>query len=323
MAVPTITDVSPATGSAAGKNIIVVAGTNFRVPTIVYTIPMEDLVPTMEASIGGVSATVQVYSSTELRIEVPRYTGNFRSLTYPAVDIVVSNIDDDGVIIAGETATAAGAYTYERWRLGAQEKDPPLLVVAMALLDKLASEITLHTYLRTHIDFGEETVDTRAALAEIPSLNLSIDTPRDIEWSQWDNYDVEVSQLDGTIDIYRGMRTHMLVCNITALGGNVREAMQLIEAVEDFARDNPELTVDTDADVHGPGLTDSYAVEISRDASQITNVSRSSVVGYSMQLKVRGISVMSDTPIENVKTILSFIYAEQQYTDGTTLETTW
>ena len=45
-------------------------------------------------------------------------------VTFPAVDIVITNLDNDGVAIPGETVTAAGVFQYQQALLFAELGDP-------------------------------------------------------------------------------------------------------------------------------------------------------------------------------------------------------
>lgn len=323
MAVPTITDVSPATGPASGGNIVIVTGTNFRVPTIAYTIPMEDLIPTVSITVGGQAPEdFDVFSATSMAIRIPRYDADPRVYPYPAVDLVISNIDDSGVVIPGETVTEVDAYTYDRWVLGAPRKDPPMLTVMRELLRRMYLEITKYSSPTTHVDFGEDSSATIIAPASLPSVSFTVSMPRDIEWAQWDNGPEEVELNDGTIDQYEGMRTYMLVCDITAAGEGDREAHFIVQALQEFVIENPLMSIPADTDLY-TDETNEYAIEISRDPVQSKTVSQSSIVAFSMQIRVRGIAVFPDNPIENVKKIVEFIYADM-HMDGTTPdEWTW
>lgn len=119
MSVPTISAVSPTTGPTTGDFLVTLTGTNFRTPAITpgaATTPV-----TVSVLIGGIAATdIEVVSDTTLRCVVPALvakvpsSGNDAPLPRfsQAVSIVLTNLDDSGVPIAGETVTLASALTY-------------------------------------------------------------------------------------------------------------------------------------------------------------------------------------------------------------------
>jgi len=310
MAVPTITSVSPVTGPAAGKNVITIVGTNFKVPVSPWAIPTPDAVPTVRVTLGGrTSPQVDVLSATTLRFVAPRMRHpDTRTDAYAKSTIVLTNLDGDGNPIAGESVTRANAYTYARWDLGAPREDPPLYKIARELIWSLKTEVCRYTHLTTHMEYGEEGVATVVNLANLPSINLTISTPRDIEFSAWDNYPEEVDVSADTAWVFRGARTHMLEATLYMAGEGSREAMFLTAAVEEFVQLNPLLTVEADQTLY-PGEEDFYPLEISREPALVSSPNASSVVSYMMGLRVRGISVLPGEPAEISKKISDFVLA--------------
>ena len=311
MATPTISNVNPATGLSAGKHLVTITGTNFRVPTASYTNPTTPVTPTVRVVIGGRTAPqVDVLSSTELRVLMPRlWHISPATDAFSPRDVVVSNLDDDGDVIVGETVTASSAYTYERWTLGAPRRDPALYKIGRELIWSLKLEVERNTHRATHVEYAESgSTEVRIDLAKLPSINLSIDTPRDIEYSQWDNYPEEITRGDGTIARYWGARTHRLDIKAYLTGGGSREASFMTDAVLQFVQVNPLLTVPADEDLY-PDEEDEYFIEITRDPVHIGSPNDSSVVSYAVDLSVRGIAVLPDEPTEIVKPIQDFVLA--------------
>jgi hypothetical protein len=116
MTVPAITTITPANGPSGGGNLVEIVGTGFRE----YTSPSSGFpggaVPaTVKVLFGGeAAAAVYVQSATHLSVEAPPYTGDSNLEVFAAVDLIVSNLDDAGVVISGETFTQALAYSYAR-----------------------------------------------------------------------------------------------------------------------------------------------------------------------------------------------------------------
>lgn len=114
MAVPTITTCSPSTGLTRGRNIVLITGTNFRIPPDVVGYDPGDAQQTVKVTFGGVASTAaHSISATQALVQVPAWAGNCDS-DPGSVDVVISNLDNNGDVIAGETATLANGYTYER-----------------------------------------------------------------------------------------------------------------------------------------------------------------------------------------------------------------
>lgn len=325
MAVPTISSVSPTTGPAAGGNLITIAGTGFRLPTAAYANPVVAITPSVRVTVNGRAARqVNVLATTELQVLMPRYWHQGASLaadTYSPVSIVVTNLDAAGNPIAGETVTAVAAYTYARWDIGAPRRDPSLYRIAKELIYALKLEVDRYTHMTTYVEYGELGSATVIKGAELPSVNLVVNTPRDVEYSQNDNTPEEIEQLDGSFHRYEGASTHMLEITLYLTGTGTREALSLVAAVEEFVQVNPELLVDADQDLY-PGEEDSYPLEISRDPFVVSTPNDSAIVTYSMQLRVRGIAVLPGEPTEIAQPISSFILAIGDFTAASPGETT-
>ena len=146
MPVPTISSVTPNVGHTGGRNVIVLAGTNFRLPPAPpATGPTNGIVPkTVKVTLGGVDATdVRVFSATELDCRPGIHDPG-------AVSVVVQNLDDNGAPIAGESATLASGYTYQRPDLTAESD---LIRILRVLRRELARQVTPEVAITTHADF--------------------------------------------------------------------------------------------------------------------------------------------------------------------------
>jgi hypothetical protein len=305
MATPTITDISPVTGPAAGGQLITITGTNFKEPTLVYDIPTpDDITPTVAVTIGGIAArAARVISDTEVRVLTPRFWHQDpRVSAFSAVDVVLSNLDSAGDVIVGETVTETEGFTYKRWELGAPRRDPPITRITKELLWALAIEVESNTYRGTHVDFGEEGTAVTIDEAELPSVNVTMSFPPDPEFGARDNYPEEVDKGDGTYDLYEGGKTLMLVADMLVAGGTTGEAEMLCQSILDFAMVNPLLLCSADP-VLFPGETDEYPLEITGYPQQIGSPTNSGMVLFNMQLTVRGVMTLPDDPTLNAKPI--------------------
>jgi hypothetical protein len=178
--------------------------------------------------------------------------------------------------------------------------------MAQEFILALKLEVERNTYRTVHVDYGEEGSAVVIDLAKIPSINMTISTPIDVEYSAWDNYPEEVLQPDGqTYHNYAGGRTHMIVFDLTVTGEGTSEALALTAAIEEFIQVNPELRVLADQVLY-PGEEDDYPLEITQDAAPMNSPNDSSVVSFAMQVRLRGVSVLPNEPTTITKKILTF-----------------
>lgn len=305
MAVPTITSVSPSTGPASGYREVEIVGTGFAVPSFTPAVPGESRIPTVAVAFNGVSALrVWAASSTLLRVVIPPYTGSPIAASHTAVSVMVTNLDTDGVAVPGETVTRASAFTYERWEFLPPIDDCPQLVVLSTFLSRLMREVLTSAGMATHVDFSDEDSGGEyIAIASVPYVGIRVDFPRDVEYSQWDQGFEEVTRGDGDIDLYRGLRTAMMVVSFTVAGGGIREAMNLCGALEDMVILNPYVDVPA-GDLYS-GETNRHPIDITSGPRQVKGANKDGIMIFSMGMRVRGIRSMVGVPVERIKTVAS------------------
>ena len=299
-----------------------ITGTGFAVPVTPYAIPMVDSVPTVSVTIGGRAVrAIRVISATEVQVLTPRFRGDWHGTAGPlaaftASDVVLSNLDANGVVVPGEVVTEAGGFTYQRWDIGKTAgkdiQDPVLLRVFQALHADLIRDICTNVAVSTHTDYSEGSTLETVPLADLPYIGLSVDAPRDREYGELDSgFDyVERGGGDGW-DEYGSGKTHMLVVGLTLAGEGFREASYLAERIEDFVEANPTLEVDADPVLYA-GETDNFDVEISGAPQKVrsTGDGRSNHTIFTMEITVRGIRVLSEVAMRQVYEIADFVYAE-------------
>jgi hypothetical protein len=166
MAAPTITSLEPASGPTGGLTLVEVTGSGFRMPPAPPASgPTSPPRPTVEVLVGGRrAADVRVRAPDRLSFLSPAHDAG-------TADVVVRNLDDDGVPIAGEEATLAGGYTFVAPRL-AVESDLTRLV--RTLLRELKRQVHPNVSLTVQTDFDAETGDELhlTELASMPGLVL-------------------------------------------------------------------------------------------------------------------------------------------------------
>jgi hypothetical protein len=320
MAIPTISDVSPATGPARGYNIITITGTNFRTRTLVYAIPWVDLPNTASVTVGGRAARkVWVRSSTEIAVLAPQYKGDSVADPITAVDVVVTNLDDNGDAIPTETVTSSGAYTYERPAGRLPKGPPPFLQVLDEFIRLLKRQVVLETGWMFHSDWGRPG-DTVIAVQEHPTIGLRMDAIKDPEYGQEDNVKQLKDEGGGVWTEYRPPETYMLVFDLLLSAQDPIEAHHLGAEVVQCWKDNQELEVDGDP-LWDPGGTNLYPLEMPGDLSQASGPNKSNIVAFSCQMRVRGVPVLSDEPIRQVYEMTNIYIATSNLT-GSSFQTT-
>lgn len=176
MAVPTITSVAPNTGPVGGYALTIITGTHFNLPT-----PQADTGPavffpaTIAVTVNGRDALeIEQISATELWILTPQLLNPTTEDPIAPVNIVVTNLDINGVPIGGETVTATNSYTYKRPVIhstsgNATARPHPFTLVSSALIFALRREVFMNVVQTTHVDYSEPGV-VSLAVAKVPSL---------------------------------------------------------------------------------------------------------------------------------------------------------
>lgn len=303
MAVPTITSITPSTGPATGGYLIEIVGTNFAVPVLSYDVPAEALAPRVRVTIDGTACSLaQSLGATRILAVAPRYTGDCQQTSFPAVNVTVQNLTAAGMAIPGELATLTGGFTYARWGLHAPRRRPPLLLVLLDFIARMKREVTLNIAKLTHVDYGEYGMATEVRSAALPSLGIRVAMPEDKEYADEDNGFERITQDDGSINLFRGMRTHQLVLDLIATGEGDAESNQLCQAILDSIALNPYIQIAADTVLY-PGLLDTYPIEITRMPEQADNPNNIGTSAFSMQVRIRGVRTMPDYPVDKIFTM--------------------
>jgi len=152
----TITNVNPTAGLTAGREFILITGTDFN------TAVDAEGASRMEVKFGSALARrVRVRSSTELDCLNP--IGNPGT-----VSVTLTNLDTT------ETVTLATAFTYSRPAIGGNAANAGLVHVVETLIAEMRRQILEEVVLTTQTDFDEQVSDELniVKLAKLPSLVL-------------------------------------------------------------------------------------------------------------------------------------------------------
>lgn len=177
MAVPTFVSMSPSTGSPTGGQLVEIVGTGFRLagpPPATGPVPAR--VSPVRVSFGGVASTrVAVVSDTRLfavtpRVLMPVVGGATQGVFVAPVEI--TNVDDTGAPIAGETVVVPSSYTYARPDVSTSTESP-LTSLIRALIRRLKSEVLQDVVIAVHTDYDGDPTTPHVEQATVPSLVLT------------------------------------------------------------------------------------------------------------------------------------------------------
>ena len=251
MPIPTVTAVSPATGPPTGGHLIEITGTNFRPPTAP---PATGVVPVRPASVrvffdGVVSPRVLVASDSRIFAETPKRSfvdAEGRPTVSPAaVDVVVENIDDTGVLIPTETVTESAGYTYQQVDISF-DNNSDLGRFVDTLIDLWRSEVLPNTVLGQNTDFDSSTGDGLQIVdvAELPAVVL---TGPDMSENTFfrTHHGEEVTLVGNEFKIVRRSKSNDLQFSILAITNNDRQLLNLMALIDNFMDNNKFVLFDT------------------------------------------------------------------------------
>lgn len=247
MAVPTIAAVTPTTGHAGGRLRVVVTGTNFRLP------PAPAFGPPASPAYAQQTVRVRFDGETALRVDVvdahrlevlaPPYRGDPSANPIAASDVEVTNLNDAGAPIAGETATAADAFTYVRLGLRAPAAEQAPLLVIEELVALFRRQVLPNTRLSPHTDFAEPAA-ARALAGRLPALYLTdISLPEERGARARPNDSREAAVGGEYTDVFYPTVMHRVEAAVIGVSDHKHELVQLAAAARDALHRTPYLTV--------------------------------------------------------------------------------
>src|SRR5215831_3609508 len=143
MAVPSIASITPSAGPSAGGFLVEIAGSGFQLPGGGQSRLASSALASVRVLLGGRPARdVRVYTAGRLSCVVP-------SGSPGAIELVVQNLDTDGLPIPGEMARQPDGFTYVAQSLTA-EADLTRLV--RALLRELKTQVLSNVVLTVQTD---------------------------------------------------------------------------------------------------------------------------------------------------------------------------
>lgn len=296
MSIPAITRVTPTVAPTAGRLLVEVEGEGFRLPAPPPASGPAGRLPTTVAVRFGRRAArdVRVYSAQRLTCLAP--VGD-----EGASDVVVENLDDDGVPIAGERATLPGAFVYQRPSL-AVEAD--LTRVVRTLLQELKREIVPHVVLTVHTDVQEDTGATLhlASVAQLPALVL-MGPELEPDRAYATNASLELPDGDGGYVTYPPPYTVDLSFAILGIASHTTELLNLLALTQLYLHRTTYLEMPRDAADAAAGVV-RYELAVARDGALkvATAPNESNLRSFSGRLLIRGfdLEAITEFAVESV-----------------------
>jgi hypothetical protein len=287
MAVPTITSVTPSTGPTRGRRLVKVVGTGYRLPPA----------PPSSGRPVPLNPSVQVLFGTEPALEVHVLSPTLLHVVSPvndpgACDLVVSNLNQDGTLVAGETAIAPAAYTFARPNLNKTGANESILTrVVRTFMRELKRQLIENVELTVHTDY-DDTPDGAdvAMLAKLPGMVIV--GPRMRENRFYSTNESREVVIDGKVYEQRAPHTNDVL--FTCIG--VHDTMQVEINFQNetilFFHGNKVLRVLADATV--PGTYVDYEMEIEDQFSSQATANNSNVRAFSGTVVIRGVDLDDD-----------------------------
>lgn len=265
MAVPVITNIipvgstvgDPVEGPTGGRSLVRIFGDGFRLPP-----PPPADGPTGPITAGRVSSpepkTVSVTFGGKEALFVGVVKTNLLHVLTPispiaadkanghgagAVDVAVTNLDDNEDPIGGETVTRIDGYTFRHVKLdGTNVSD--LLRVIEKLIIEWKRQVLPEVVFTVHTDFDDDTGTPIVDIAKLPMIALLLrGLPENRFYSLNDRPEREES---GTVFVDRKPRTVDLLFDVIGASDSTQELLNLLAASNRFMDENIVLELDRD-----------------------------------------------------------------------------
>ena len=284
MATPTLIRISQDRGPTSGGDLVRLSGT--------------DLSERIAVWFGGAEAEVQrvvrISSAAFVDVRTPPHV--------PAlVDVIVWNLDADGLPIAGERSTLAQAYRYLRTPL---TTEATLTRIVRAMLQALKRDVLENTAITVSVDYQEPVDDdgAPAVIARVPSLVLSGPTLRENRFYRTvePKEQVVLGEHGPEIRKRRPPFTADLTFTITGTSASTVELLNLMSAVVTFISRNRWLSVSRDAD----DPSEQVKWELHPDGEMRTKLlSTDAARAFTASVIVRGVDIEEGLPLSLTRTV--------------------
>jgi len=175
MAVPTITDITPATGPTGGRTAVKITGTNFALPPDPPS--FTHWAQTVRVEFGGRECEqVKPYGADLVACVAPPWFGSpslLKATGSVSVDVVLTNLDPaTGDPVPDETVTEIDGYTYTRGSVATHEQ---LTWVVTNFMRHLRRQVLDNVVVGADPDWDPDKSTSYVELTQLPGIVL---TPR-------------------------------------------------------------------------------------------------------------------------------------------------
>lgn len=315
MAVPTISTVEPNSGRPIGGFLVTVTGTGFRLPPE----PPWDhgnetgFQQTVKIMVGDQQVeSVNVLSATRLNFLCPRYRGDAGDKV--GVDIVLANLDDDGLVVPGEEATLEDAIEYIRPRLTDKS---PLQEATRMVLREVRRNLVPNVYLFSKKDFSE---DGSAFIAEMKVPCIVLVGPA-LFLNGAETTEQEVVEQPGQFDILRDDGSFDIELEIVGLADAGTQILNLADEFQKFVGGTPEITMRKNANQASPDESSfEFGIPIGDEPKVNPQASEDDVWEFTSKVRMYGVDLRWLAGAEDVVVAQEFEVTEIELQSGTHIE---
>lgn len=271
-----------------------VNGTVVRLVEVSGPLPAPLLAETAYYVVGVAANTFQLSATFAGPAVDVTTAGSGKVLSVGAYDVVVENIDDDGLLIPGETVTAAKAFTFRRPDLGVEGD---LTRVVRAMLRMLKRQVLENVAWVTHTDYDAATGDllNLAYVQRLPAIVLAnLETPDDPEHRV--EYDTDFEVAGGRFVERRPPVVVTVKYDLIGVSDDPIEILNLVQVVRTFFRKNPYLVVNRSSTDPSLGQV-RYDMEwrFAGSVAVTHQGDNSNVESFSGEVRIRGV-LLEDMP---------------------------
>ncbi len=275
MAIPTVIRLlpggqpvgTPVEGPTGGRSLVEIYGDGFRLPPAAAPdgpsgptqagLVVAPSPKTVSVTFGGAEALeVLVIRSNLLHVINPISPLIAAAPTFGAgaVDVVITNLDDNGDPIGGETVTVVDGWTYRRPKLDAATESD-LVRMVRAFVREWKRQVLPEVVFTSHTDFDADISTAFVDIAEMPAIVLNLNgLPENRFYSCNEGPEITVSA--ERVEKHRKPRTVDLNFEVIGISDNPMEILNLMAAATDFMERNPRIRLDREAGNPGAGTVE-------------------------------------------------------------------